>query len=262
MQPTFTFIEDIAREAGEILRAGYRTGFSVRHKAEKDLVTEIDEQSEALIIGRIREAFPDHKIIAEESGLTDGAGEHCWYIDPLDGTLNYAHGLPYFSVSIAYAYDGEMQLGLVYDPMLDACYTAQRGAGAWLNGEPIHVSEQTELAESLLVASISREPDLKEGPTSSIGLFAAFNELGQSARRFGGAALNQCFVAAGQADGYWVKRLKAWDVAAGTLIASEAGALVTDLHGNADYFKPPYCLLIANPVLHGVMLEVLREQGV
>jgi len=262
MQPTFTFIEDIAREAGEILRAGYRTGFSVRHKAEKDLVTEIDEQSEALIIGRIREAFPDHKIIAEESGLTDGAGEHCWYIDPLDGTLNYAHGLPYFSVSIAYAYDGEMQLGLVYDPMLDACYTAQRGAGAWLNGEPIHVSEQTELAESLLVASISREPGLKEGPTSSIGLFAAFNELGQSARRFGGAALNQCFVAAGQADGYWVKRLKAWDVAAGTLIASEAGALVTDLHGNADYFKPPYCLLIANPVLHGVMLEVLREQGV
>lgn len=262
MQPTLEFVEDIAREAGDILRAGYRTGFSVRHKTEKDLVTEIDERSEALIIGRIREAFPDHKIIAEESGLTDGAGEHCWYIDPLDGTLNFAHGLPNFSVSIAYAYDGEMQLGLVYDPMLDACYTAQRGAGAWLNGEPIRVSQQTELAESLLVASISREPSLKDGPTSSIGLFAAFNELGQSARRFGGAALNQCFVAAGQADGYWVKGLKAWDVAAGTLIASEAGALVTDLHGNADYFKPPYCLLIANPILHGKMLEVLREQGV
>jgi myo-inositol-1(or 4)-monophosphatase len=262
MQPTLTFIEEIAREAGAVLRAGYRTNYKVRHKAEKDLVTEIDEQAEALIIARIQQSFPDHKIIAEESGLTDGAGEDCWYIDPLDGTLNYAHGLPNFSVSIAYAYKGESQLGLVYDPMLNACYTAQRGQGAWLNGEPIRVSQQTELEESLLVASISREPGGNDGPSSSIGLFAAFNERGQSARRFGGAALNQCFVAAGQAEGYWVKRLQPWDVAAGTLIAREAGALVTDLHGNADYFKPPYCLLIANPTLHGVMLEVLREQGV
>lgn len=262
MQPTLTFIEDIAREAGAVLRNGFRGSFSVRHKAEKDLVTEIDEQAEALIIGRIREAFPEHKIIAEESGLTDGAGEHCWFIDPLDGTLNYAHGLPIFSISIAYAHKGEMQLGLIYDPMLDACYTAQRGQGAWLNGEPIHISSQTELVKSLLLASISLEPGGNDGPSSSIGLFAAFNARGQSARRIGGAALNLCYVAAGQADGYWVKRLKPWDVAAGTLIANEAGALVTDLHGNAETFKPPYCLLVANPALHGKMLEVLKEQGV
>lgn len=262
MQPTLTFIEDIAREAGAVLRAGYRTNYKVRHKAEKDLVTEIDEQAEALIIARIQQDFPDHKIIAEESGLTDGAGEHCWYIDPLDGTLNYAHGLPVFAVSIAYAYQGEMQLGVVFDPMQDACYTAQCGQGAWLNGERIQVSSETEMINSLLVGSISREPDGNDGPSSSMGLFAVFNACAQSARRLGCAALDLCFVAAGQADGYWVKRLNAWDVAAAGLIASEAGALITDLRGDADYFRPPYCILAANPVLHGKMLEVLREQGV
>ena len=111
MQPTLTFIEEIAREAGAVLRAGYRTNFKMRQKSEKDLVTEIDEQAEALIIARIQQDFLDHKIIAEESGLTDGAGEHCWYIDPLDGTLNYAHGLPVFAVSIAYAVSGSGAVG-------------------------------------------------------------------------------------------------------------------------------------------------------
>ncbi len=262
MQPTLRFMEEIAREAGAILRAGYRTNYKVRHKAEKDLVTEIDEQAEALIIARIQQSFPDHKIIAEESGLTEGVGGHCWYIDPLDGTLNYAHGLPVFAVSIAYAHQGVVQLGVVYDPMQDVCYTAQGGQGAWLNGERIQVSSETEMVNSLLVGSISREPGGDDGPSSSMSLFAAFNACAQSARRLGCAALDLCFVAAGQADGYWVKRLNAWDVAAAGLIASEAGALVTDLHGDVDYFRPPYCILAANPVLHGKMLEVLKGQGV
>ena len=262
MQPTLAVIEDIAREAGAVLRAGYRSGFSVRHKAEKDLVTEIDEQAESLIIARIQQNFPDHKIIAEESGLTDGSKEHCWYIDPLDGTLNYAHGLPIFAVSIAHAHQGVVNLGVVYNPMQNVCYTAQRGQGAWLNGERIQVSSETEMVNSLLVGSISTEPNGNNGPSSSMNLFAAFNASAQSARRLGCAALDLCFVAAGQADGYWVKRLNAWDVAAAGLIASEAGALVTDLQGNAEYFRPPYCILAANTTLHGKMLKVLREQGV
>ena len=159
-------------------------------------------------------------------------------------------------------YQGVVQLGVVYDPMQDACYTAQRGQGAWLNGERIQVSSETEMVNSLLVGSISREPGGDDGPSSSMSLFAAFNACAQSARRLGCAALDLCFVAAGQADGYWVKRLNAWDVAAAGLIASEAGALVTDLHGDADYFRPPYCILAANPTLHGKMLEVLKGQGV
>ncbi|MCD4673216.1 MAG: inositol monophosphatase [Anaerolineaceae bacterium] len=262
MQPTLKGIEDIARAAGEILRLGYRKHHEVRHKGEKDLVTEIDQRSEALIIARIQQDYPGHTIVAEESGLTDGAVEHCWYIDPLDGTLNYAHGLPLFAVSIAYACQGEIQLGVVYDPMQDVCYTAQRGQGAWLNGECIHVSSETELVDSLLVGSISREPGGDDGPASSMALFAVFNDCAQSARRLGCAALDLCYVAAGQVDGYWVKKLNAWDVAAAGLIASEAGALVTDLHGESDYFHPPYCILAANPGLHGKLLKVLRQQGV
>jgi myo-inositol-1(or 4)-monophosphatase len=262
MQPTLKGIETLARQAGEILRAGYRQEHDVQHKGVVDLVTEVDHQSEALILSRIQQDFPGHTIVAEESGLTHGMDDHCWYVDPLDGTLNYAHGIPLFAVSIAYACRGEMQLGVVYDPMLDACYTAQRGQGAWLNGERIHVSSETTLINSLLAGSISREENGDTGPASSMGLFAAFGAVAQSVRRLGCATLDLCYVAAGQVDGYWVKRLSAWDVAAASLIAGEAGARITDLHGSPDFFRPPFCMLAANPGLHGQLLEVLRRQGV
>lgn len=262
MQPTLADLESMARQAGEILRIGYRQEHDVRHKGHLDLVTEIDHQSEEMLIARIQHDFPGHKIMAEESGLTDGAPEQCWYIDPLDGTLNYAHGIPLFAVSIAFAEADEMQCGVVYDPLRDDCYTAQRGRGAWLNGERIQVSGETELLNSLLAGSISHEQAGSEGPASSMALFVAFNACAQSARRLGCAALDLCYTAAGQVDGYWVKRLNAWDVAAAGLIASEAGAVVTNLYGDTDYFRPPYSVLAANPTLHGKMQEVLRQQGI
>src|SRR5918993_3132255 len=151
MQPTLSYLEDLARAAGAILRAGYEQEHEINYKGVIDLVTEVDHRSEAFLLGEVQKDFSAHHIFSEESGVIQGNDEHVWYIDPLDGTVNYAHNIPIFCVSIAYAFQGTLTLGAVYDPMRDEMFLAERGKGAHLNGRPLRVSSTTELQKSLLV---------------------------------------------------------------------------------------------------------------
>jgi fructose-1,6-bisphosphatase/inositol monophosphatase family enzyme len=150
MLPTLPDLERLAREAGQLLRLGYDREHQVDYKGVIDLVTEVDRQSEAFLLGEIQRLFPDHRIVSEEIGVVPGADSDQWYVDPLDGTVNYAHGVPFFCVSIAYARSGTVTLGAVYDPMRDELFTAERGRGAWLNGKPIHASAAQDLQKSVL----------------------------------------------------------------------------------------------------------------
>lgn len=261
--PTLSDLERLAREAGEILRQGYsaRPGnerrVQVKYKSEIDPVTEFDHRSEAFLVGEIRRLFPDHRILAEESGVTAG-GEDCqWYIDPLDGTVNYAHGVPVFSVSIAYAHRGVLQLGVVYDPIQDECFSAESGLGAWLNGEPLQVSTTETLNSSLLATGFPY--DIRHSAQNNLDHYKNFSLQSQGVRRLGSASLDLCYVAAGRFDGYWEIRLQPWDMAAGALIAAEAGAKVTDLSGRPNFLSPPCSILAANSVLHTQMLTVLNR---
>lgn len=257
MPPTLPEIEQLARQAGEILCRGYEREHQVDYKGVIDLVTEVDHQSEAFLLAEIQQRFPNHRILAEESGVISGHEGDVWYIDPLDGTVNYAHGIPIFAVSIAYAHDGEMRLGVVYDPMRDESFTAERGRGAWINGQAMRVSETQELQRSLLVTGFPY--DSWKTPHNNLEFFSRFSKLTQGVRRLGSATLDLCYVAAGRFDGYWELSLNPWDVAAGGLIADEAGALVTALDGSPDYLSPPCSLLAAPPVLHAQMLPLLQQ---
>ncbi len=257
MPPTQAELVDLAKKAGEILRAGYGNQHQVTYKGEIDLVTETDRQSEAFLLGEIRRRYPQHAVIAEESGGMSGQACCKWYIDPLDGTVNFAHGIPIFSVSLAYVQDGDIRLGVVYDPMRDECFSAEAGGGAWLNGELLRVSGALELDQSLLVTGFPY--DIRTNPHTNLDLYARFAMLSQGVRRLGSAALDLCYVAAGRFDGYWEIRLSPWDLAAGVLIAREAGALVSDLQGGQNYLQPPYSILAATPAVYPQMLRVFRE---
>lgn len=258
MMPELQDLEHLAREAGEILRASFGGRLRIDHKGVIDLVTEADHRSEAYLLGEIQRHFPGHKIVAEESGETAGADGQVWYIDPLDGTINYAHGVPIFSVSIAFAEAGRMRLGVVYDPLRDECFSAQEGQGAWLNGQRLHASETPELDQGLLVTGFPY--DIRTNPANNLENYARFALHSQGVRRLGSAALDLCYVAAGRFDGFWEIRLNAWDVAAGGLIAEQAGARVTNLAGETDYITPPQSVLAANPHIHPQMLELLNSK--
>jgi len=255
--PTLSDLKDLARQAGEILRTGYGQGHDVLNKGVIDLVTEIDQRAEAFLLDVIQKQYPGHKVVAEESGVLDGDDGHVWYVDPLDGTVNYAHDLPIFSVSLAYEERGTIKLGVVYDPMRDELFSAQRGQGAWLNGKPIHVSDTAELPKSLLVTGFPY--DIWENPENNLDHFARFAKLTRGVRRLGSAALDLCYVAAGRFDGFWEIRLSSWDVAAGGLIVAEAGGKITNLLRGGDYLSPPQSVLAANAEMHALMLEVLGK---
>jgi myo-inositol-1(or 4)-monophosphatase len=254
--PTIEHLESWARQAGSLLRAGYGQAHTIRHKGRVNLVTEVDHLSEEYLLKQIRRHFPEHTIIAEESGSLAGSPAQCWYIDPLDGTTNYAHGLPFFAVSIAYAEEGVIRLGAIYDPMQDELFSAELDEGAWLNGQPIHCSQVGELIHSLLVTGLPY--DLIDTPHNNLDNFTHLTRLTQAVRRMGSAALELCYVAAGRFDGYWEIRLGPWDLAAGMLIARQAGAIVTDLHGSPDVMRPPHAVLAANPHLHAEILKRLN----
>ncbi len=259
MRPTLEDLEILARQAGVILRAGYGQSHTIDSKSHAiDLVTETDRRSEAFLLESIQRRWPDHSILAEESGA-HGGDERLWYVDPLDGTVNFAHGVPIFSVSIAYAEGDGVRLGVVYDPMRDECFAAERGKGAFLNGQPLRVSATASLAQALLVTGFPY--DVWENPDNNLDNFARFAVRSHGVRRLGSAALDLCYVAAGRFDGYWEIRLKPWDVAAGGLIAAEAGALVTNLQGGGDYLSPPQSIVAANAALHAQMLAVLRGEA-
>jgi len=255
-KPTLAYLERLARQAGQILRAGYQQEHQVDYKSVIDPVTEVDRQSEDYILDEIRKDFPDHHILAEESGGTRGDG-HQWYIDPLDGTVNYAHNVPFFSVSIAYASNGSLSLAAVYDPMRDELFTAAREKGAHLNGSPLHVSTVTDLQKSLLVTGFPY--DIQNPEINNLNNFIHFSKKSQGVRRIGSAALDLAYVAAGRFDGFWELALKPWDVAAGGLICEEAGARVTNVFGEADYISPPQSIVATTPGIHARMLEELEQ---
>ena len=256
--PKLADLEKLAKEAGEILRAGYNKKHQVDYKGVIDLVTEVDRQAEEYLIKAILDSFPDHHILAEESGVTNGDNDHIWYIDPLDGTVNYAHNIPIFCVSIAYAYKRDLKLATVYDPMRGELFSASKGQGATMNGEPIQASSVRELEKSLLTTGFPY--DMWDTPNDNLADFGHFAKLTQGVRRLGAAALDLSYVAIGRFEGFWEHSLKPWDVAAGGLIAKEAGAKVTALDGREDYVSVPVSILAAPPILHEKMIGVLNEK--
>ena len=251
--------EQLARAAGAVQRELYETELVVRTKtASIDLVTEVDHACEALIVGALRRERPGDAILAEEGSGDDHPGaEWRWVIDPLDGTMNYAHGYPRFCVSIGVQRGGLPCVGVVYDPLLDELFAATRGEGATCNGRTLRVSDERELGRALLATGFAY--DVHRSLEDNLDHFAAFVKRVRGLRRDGSAALDLCYVAAGRFDGFWELRLKAWDIAAGALIAEEAGAKVTSMEGGADYLRPVASILAANPALHGRMLEILSE---
>lgn len=260
MQPTLDFLTSLARRSGEILRAGFGQPHQITMKSETDLVTEVDHRSEAYLLSEIQRRFPEHCIVTEESGHLEGTPQACWYLDPLDGTINYAHGLPFFAVSVAYAEGGQVMLATVYDPLRDEMFSAERGRGAWLNDTPISVSQRRELIESLLVTSFPK--DEPAALQQSLGYFAYFLPRVRSLRRMGSAVLDLCYVACGRLDGMWAIQLEAWDAAAGVLLVEEAGGVVTRLDGSPYTLRAPHNLIAANPQLHGRLaagIHAVRE---
>lgn len=255
--PELDEVIQISQQAGVILREGFGKQHQIRHKGRADLVTEVDRHSEEFILGQIRPKYPEHTIVAEESGQIIGKDACCWYIDPLDGTSNYAHGLPFFCVSIAFADEQGLRLGVVYDPIQDECFSAERGKGAFLNGAPIHVSDVTELIDSLLATGFAYS--VQEAITRNIQYFQQFCMKTLAVRRLGATALNLSYVGAGRLDGQWMLKSKPWDIAAGSLIVQEAGGVVTSLEGSLEYLQPSYSVAAANPILHRKLLEVLES---
>ena len=258
MQPTLSYVENVARQAGAILRAGYDKKHQVGYKGVIDLVTEVDHQSEKFLLGEVQKDFPDHHIFSEESGIIQGNDEHVWYIDPLDGTVNYAHHIPIFCISIAYAAHSDLTLGAVYDPMRDEMFLAERRKGSYLNGRALHVSSVTELQRSLLVTGFPY--NAWDTPQDNFANFVKFGKLTQGVRRLGSAALDLCYVAAGRFDGFWEMSLHPWDVAAGGLICEEAGAYVTNVNGEPDYISQPQSVIAATPGIHTHILEKLNTE--
>lgn len=255
MTPTLTELEDLAARAGEILREGYSKDHHVSYKGVIDLVTEVDHASEEFLLGEIKRRWPGGHIVSEESGITPGDREHMWYVDPLDGTVNYAHSIPFFSVSIAYVDQGAARLGVVYDPLREEMFSAERGRGARLNGEPIHASAADELQKSLLVTGFPY--DAWDSKHDNFANFVRLGKLTQGVRRFGSAALDSSYVGAGRFDGFWELALNPWDVAAGGLIAQEGGAIVTNVKNLPDYLSKPQSIVAAAPGIHAKLLENL-----
>lgn len=253
MQPTLNEVIQLAKQAGKIIRDHYGGNNHIEHKGIIDLVTDVDRNTEAFLVNEITARFPEHKLVAEESGIHAGAADEVWYIDPLDGTVNFAHGLPIFAVSLAYAHQGSVKLGVVYDPIRDECYYAERGRGAWLNGQRLHVADVRNLIESLLVTGFPYQ--MQDDRLNNLNHFAYFSKHSQGVRRLGSAALDLCYVAAGRLDGFWEVRINSWDIAAGAVIVEEAGGVVTNLYGEPDYLEPPCSVLAANAVLHQQLLE-------
>jgi myo-inositol-1(or 4)-monophosphatase len=257
VKPDRKDLETLARGAGQIVHDGYGSRHQVEYKHLIDPVTEVDHRSEAFLIEAIKQQHPTHRIITEERGRVAGDASCVWVIDPLDGTVNYTHGVPVFSVSVAFMEDGVVRLGSVYDPMRDEMFSAELGAGAWMNGERLQVSGTKSLNSSLLATGFPY--DIRTTARNNLDCYARFAMRSQGVRRLGSAALDMCYVAAGRFDGYWELHVELWDLAAAALIAGEAGARVTTASGSEDILAPPHSILAANPALHAQMLEVMQE---
>ena len=250
--PTMT---EIAREAGALVMEYFHQRVKVEYKGEVDLVTVADRRSEALILERIRGRWPSHDILGEEGGLHDQGSDYRWYVDPLDGTTNFAHGFPVFCISLAVEYRGEVVAGVLYDPTRDELYSAEKGSGAYLNSRRIHVSKTANLSESLVATGF---PSHKRHKNPNIHFYHRITLMTHGVRRAGSAALDLCNVACGRFDGFWEFNLNPWDTAAGVLIVEEAGGRVSGFDGS------PFELniretLASNGLVHDALLKEFQE---
>jgi myo-inositol-1(or 4)-monophosphatase len=232
------------------------SGIRIDKKGVIDLVTEVDVAVERMLRTLVAARFPDHGVLAEELGETGQGSRYRWVFDPLDGTTNYAHGLPIFCASLALEIDGRVEVGAVYDPNRRELFTAERSVGAWLNGQPLRTSRATSLLEALLVTGFPY--DVRETLDEVVGLFAAFVARARAVRRLGSAALDLCWVAAGRMDGFWEERLHPWDTMAGALIVQEAGGHVSSLDGSA-WLPAHGQILASNGRIHDEMLALVRD---
>ena len=245
-----------ARDAGRLLMEKYETGVRVEFKGKYDLVTEADHASEALIVDMIRKVHPDHDILAEEGDYGERNSEFRWVIDPLDGTTNYAHGFPWFAVSIAMEKNGVLELGVVYNPNNNEMFVAERGKGAFLGERRLNVSTVATLERSLLATGFAY--DHKHARANNYEYFNCFQRTAQACRRPGVASLDLACVAAGRFDGFWEMKLKPWDLAAGVLLIEEAGGRVSDFDGNPMALEDLECLA-SNGLIHDEMKAILQN---
>jgi myo-inositol-1(or 4)-monophosphatase len=246
---------DAARKAGKGIKALLGRVLEVRKKGTNDLVTDADFQAEKAILDTIRRHFPQDSILTEESGRHEASPERVWIVDPLDGTTNFAHALPFYAVCIAFQAAGRSVLGLVLDPERDECFEARESEGAFLNGTPIRVSRTATLMESLVATGFPYS--VHEGAGSIVRRLQQILVQAQGIRRLGSAALDLCYVAAGRFEAYWEEGLKPWDTAAAAVIVKEAGGRLTDYEGNP--YSPGLSTVVAsNGLVHEAILEALR----
>ena len=251
------FAVDTARRAGALLRDNIGRIGKIEFKGAVDIVTDVDRKSEALIIDAVKKTFPGHGILAEESPEQKQDSPFKWIIDPLDGTTNYSHGFPFFCVSIGLEVSGEVAFGVVYDPMMDELFTAEKSKGASLNGKKIAVSAIGELGKSLLATGFPY--DLRSSKDNNLDHFSEFSLKAQAIRRAGSAALDLCYIASGRFDGYWEMKLKPWDTAAGSLVVRESGGAVTDFSGKPFSIYGQECLA-SNGLIHNDMTSILSRR--
>ncbi len=248
------FSQRVATEAGAILKRGFGRRLSIDYKGRIDPVTDYDLRSEQYIVSRINRAYPGHEILAEEGGRGNDSSEHRWVIDPLDGTVNYAHGFPIYCVSIALEYCREIVCGAVFDPERDELFSTGKGLGARLNRRKIHVSRERKLERALLATGFAY--DIGTSKQNNLGLFARMAKQAQGIRRPGSAAIDLCWVASGRIDGFWELKLHPWDTAAAKLLIVEAGGRVSRVDGS-PYSIYDRDLLASNGALHVPMMRVL-----
>jgi myo-inositol-1(or 4)-monophosphatase len=256
MQPMLNIAVRAARSAGDlILRSTDNVGrLTVDQKGKNDYASEVDRMVEREIIGIIKAAYPDHAILAEESGKHKG-NDFVWVIDPLDGTTNFLHGFPQYSVSIALKYKGKLEVGVVYDPLRDELFTAKRGGGAMLNNRRLRVTNQNSLKGALIGTGFPFKTD--KHLDAYIGMFRALTTECAGIRRAGSAALDLAYVAAGRMDGYWEIGIMEWDMAAGILLIKEAGGVVTDFSFNDNYFESGN-VIVGSPKMHQLMYQLIE----
>jgi myo-inositol-1(or 4)-monophosphatase len=245
MNDFLQFAIHIAKEAGETLKQAQQQTISIEEKRANDLVTEFDKKIDAFLSEKILSQFPDHQILAEESGAHDNTSDYCWIIDPIDGTTNFAHHIPMFAISIALQYQNKTIIGVVYNPMNEELFTAEKNKGAFLNGQRLQINPQQTIEGALLATGFPcKDPEDIPAYTT---MFASLLETSQGVRRIGAASIDLAYIAAGRIDGFWELKLQPWDIAAATLMIEEAGGLVTDLEGGPDY--PAKGVIAGSPAL-------------
>jgi myo-inositol-1(or 4)-monophosphatase len=246
---------DIAREAGALLSTYFERRVAFELKGDFDLVTEADRSSERLVVERLRSHFPSHSIVAEEGGGHQGSSGYRWYVDPLDGTTNFAHSYPVYNVTMGLEQDGEMLVGVVFDPTRQEMFSAERGAGAYLNNRRIRVSDAKRLADSLVSTGF---PSRKRELNVNIHFYHQMAMATHGVRRGGSAAIDLAYVASGRLDAFWEFGLNPWDMAAGTLLVTEAGGRCTDMKGGPHSMTSPH-LLTDNSAIHQETLDLFGE---